>query len=116
MYMLFNSILRKRRRFRKYSHEFNKKLTIYFSLNPDEVKDKFRQYYNLHLLCVKQLLLWIQTLPSTICQNIKPRQTVENQKENDECKRREKSYFENKIGTDYIHILRPRPIKFNKPT
>ena len=84
--------------------------------NPDEVKDKFRQYYNLHLLCVKQLLLWIQTLPSTICQNIKPRQTVENQKENDECKRREKSYIENKIGTDYIHFLRPRPIKFNKPT
>ena len=82
------------------------------SLIPDSVKD-IEGMQSTSVVC--QATALTPTLPSTICQNIKPRQTVENQ-QNDECKRREKSYIEKKIGTDYIHFLRPRAIKFNKPT
>ena len=66
--------------------------------------------YTIYICCVSSNCFDSLTLPSTICQNIKATN----------CRNQlyalGGSYIKKRIGTDYIHFLRPRPIKFNKPT
>ena len=78
------------------------------SLIPDSVKD-IEGMQSTSVVC--QATALTPTLPSTICQNI----TVTNCR-NQNLAEKGETYFKNWVGTYHIHFLRPRPIKFNKPT
>ena len=78
------------------------------SLIPDSVKD-IEGMQSTSVVC--QATALTPTLPSTICQNI----TVTNCS-NQNLAEKGETYFKNWVGTYHIHFLRPRPIKFNKPT